>query len=168
MTEASATPPVLWRPGADAAESELARYERWLESERGLRFDGYEALWEWSVCDLAAFWASIRDYFQVDLQDGPVLGRHELPGAQWFPGATVSYAEHLFRGKDESALALIHASELRPAGLVTWGELRELTAAIAGGFRERGVVAGDRVAAYLPNGLEAVASLLACASIGAV
>src|SRR5664279_486727 len=90
-----------------------------------------------------------------------------MPGAQWFPGAEISYAEHMFRGKDDHALAIQHASELRELGSWTWGELRTQTARIAAGLRALGVTSGDRVVAYMPNIPETVAALLACASIGA-
>ena len=91
-----------------------------------------------------------------------------MPGAGWFPGAEVSYPEHLFRGKDPDAVAIVHASELREQAEVTCGELREMVARIAGGLRALGVERGDRVAAYMPNIPEAVAGFLATASIGAV
>ena len=91
-----------------------------------------------------------------------------MPGAVWFPGAQVNYAEHLFRGKDPDAVAIVHASELRELGEVTWGELREQTARIAAGLRALGVERGDRVAAYMPNIPETIAAFLATASIGAV
>jgi acetoacetyl-CoA synthetase len=91
-----------------------------------------------------------------------------MPGAQWFPGSTLNFAEHIFRGKDDSALALQFASELRPLDAWTWGTLRARTAEIAAGLRALGVERGDRVAAYMPNIPETVASFLACAAIGAV
>ena len=91
-----------------------------------------------------------------------------MPGAEWFPGAQVSYPEHLFRGKDPDQVAIVHASELREQAEMTWGELREMVARIAGGLRALGVERGDRVAAYMPNIPEAVAGFLATASIGAV
>ena len=90
-----------------------------------------------------------------------------MPGAAWFPGSQLSYAEHVFAGKDPSALAIQHASESRELDRLTWGELRSQTAAIASGLRALGVGPGDRVAAYMPNIPETVASFLACASIGA-
>src|SRR5664279_253318 len=90
-----------------------------------------------------------------------------MPGAQWFPGAEISYAEHMFRGKDDHALAIQHASELRELGSWTWGELRTQTARIAAGLRALGVTSGDRVVAYMPNIPETLAAFLACASIGA-
>jgi acetoacetyl-CoA synthetase len=92
-----------------------------------------------------------------------------MPGAEWFPGSRVNYAEHIFAGKDPGAVAIRHASELRPnVGEWTWSDLRERTAALAAGLRELGVGEGDRVVAYLPNTPETVAALLACASLGAI
>ncbi len=160
---------MLWQPSAVlAASTRLAAYGRWLEAERGLAFAGYPDLWEWSVHDLDAFWASIWDYFDVQGSYGAVLGRREMPGAEWFPGAELSYAEHLFHGKSDDAVAIVHASELRPPGELRWGELRELTGSIAAGLRAAGVERGDRVAAYMPNIPETAAAFLACASIGAI
>jgi acetoacetyl-CoA synthetase len=91
-----------------------------------------------------------------------------MPGAEWFPGARLNYAQHVFRGKDADEVAIRHASELRDLGEWTWGELRARTARIAAGLRELGVGPGDRVVAYMPNIPEAVAAFLACASIGAI
>jgi acetoacetyl-CoA synthetase len=162
---------LLWEPSARQREqSVLTRYERFLAAERGLQLDGYHELWEWSVSDLEAFWGSLWEFFDVRATRPyeRVLGRREMPGAEWFPGAELSYAEHLFRGKPDDRLAIVHASELRPQQEMTWGELRALTAAIAGGLRKLGVERGDRVVAYLPNIPEAVAALMACASIGAI
>ena len=96
------------------------------------------------------------------------LGSRAMPGAEWFPGARLSHPRHVFRDRDDDAVAIRHASELRELDEWTWGELRERTARIAGGLRALGVGPGDRVAAYLPNIPEAIASFLACASLGAV
>jgi acetoacetyl-CoA synthetase len=162
---------LLWEPTAQAVEhSNLSAYMRWLGEERGLRFDGYHQLWQWSVDDVEAFWASIWDYFQVAAERPykRVLGRREMPGADWFPGARVSYAEHIFRGRDDAGVAIVHEAELRERGEVTWGELRAQVAGIAAGLRELGVEPGDRVVGYLPNVPETIAIFLACASIGAV
>src|SRR5207253_1847782 len=82
-------------------------------------------------------------------------------------GARLSYAEHVFRGRNDGDVAIRHASELRPLGEWTWAELRARAGAIAGALREAGVGTGDRVAAYLPNIPETVAAFLGCASIGA-
>ncbi len=114
MSAAAAEP--LWRPSAELVENaRLSEFRRWLEADRGLRFDDYEALWRWSVDDLEAFWDAIWDFFgvQADGERGAVLGRREMPGAEWFPGTRLNYAEHAFAGKDDTETAILHASELR-------------------------------------------------------
>ena len=97
-----------------------------------------------------------------------MLASREMPGAQWFPGTLVNYAEHAFRGRDDDALAIIAGGEDREDVEWTWGELREQTARIAAGLRALGVERGDRVVAYMPNIPETAAAFLACASLGAV
>jgi acetoacetyl-CoA synthetase len=161
---------LLWEPTPEAIErTNLTAYMRWLAAERGLSFDGYADLWQWSVDDIEAFWASIWDYFDVEAERPykRVLGRHEMPGAEWFPGARLSYAEHIFRGRDDDAVAIVHESEARDRAEVTWRELRARVAGIANGLRELGVQPGDRVVGYLPNIPETIEVFLACASIGA-
>jgi acetoacetyl-CoA synthetase len=164
-------PPVLWQPSAERIEHAwITRYRRWLEPRVGRTFDSYAQLWRWSVEDVDAFWRSIWDFFDVQADGSPerVLGRREMPGAEWFPDVALNYAEHLFRGKRDDDVAIRHAGEERPPAAMTWGELRALTARIAVGLRAQGVGRGDRVVAYLPNVPEAIAAMLACASIGAV
>ncbi len=148
----------------------MAEYMRWLAAERDLSFDDYGSLWEWSVGDLEAFWSSIWDFFAVrsDVPRSEALGSRQMPGAEWFPGTRVNYAEHVFRDRDDSEVAIAHASELRELAELTWGELRARVAAAAGGLRALGVGPGDRVVAYLPNIPEAVIAFLATASIGAI
>jgi acetoacetyl-CoA synthetase len=161
----------IWRPsGAAIEESELTRYGRWLEATHGKAFTGYQALWEWSTTDLEGFWGSLWEYFDIaaSVPYDRVLGRRTMPGAEWFPGARLSYAEHIFRGKRDDDIAIVHTSEERPLAELRWGELRELTAQIAAGLRASGVTHGDRVVAYMPNIPETTAAFLACASIGAV
>jgi acetoacetyl-CoA synthetase len=166
------SPELLWQPSPERVEqATLTRYQQWLERTRGLRFRTYDELWRWSVAELEQFWQSIAEFFAVRFSEAPqgVLGRRQMPGAEWFPGARVNYAEHIFRDKDPAALALQHASELRvEVGEWSWGQLREHTAQIAAGLRDLGVGEGDRVAAYLPNIPETVAAFLACASLGAI
>jgi acetoacetyl-CoA synthetase len=110
------------------------------------------------------------DWFDITAAEPyqSVLGRREMPGAEWFPGARLSYAEHVFRGHPEDGVALVHASELRPLAQTTWGELRAQTAAIRAGLAARGVGRGDRVVAYMPNIAETAAAFLATASLGAI
>jgi acetoacetyl-CoA synthetase len=163
-------PEKLWDPPAELVENaRLTEYMRWLEAERGLRFETYDELWRWSVGDLEAFWTSIWDFFDVQA-DGAyerALGSREMPGAEWFAGTSLNYAEHVFAGKDDAEPAILHASELRDLGELSWGELRAQVAATAAGLRALGVQRGDRVVAYLPNVPEAIVAFLASASIGA-
>ena len=169
MTQAG--PEKLWEPSAGLIErSRLREYMRWLESERGLRFEAYDELWRWSVDELEAFWDSIWDFFGVraDGERGAVLSAREMPGAEWFPGTRLNYAEHVFAGKEDDAVAILHASESRELGELTWGELRAQVAATAAALRALGVERGDRVVAYMPNVPEAIVAFLAAASIGAV
>jgi acetoacetyl-CoA synthetase len=161
----------IWRPSSAAIESsELTRYQQWLAATHGRTFGDYQALWEWSTNDLDGFWESLWQYFEISARVPyeRVLGRRSMPGAEWFPGAELSYAEHVFRGKRDDDVAIVHASETRPLAELRWGELRELTAQIATGLRAHGLTRGDRVVAYMPNIPETTAAFLACASIGAV
>src|SRR3954468_8511208 len=154
---------LLWQPSPERVErATLTRFAR----ERGLP-DDYGALWRWSVDNLDEFWAAIWNFFSIDGSYENVLGNREMPGAEWFPGSRLSYAHHIFRGKDDGAVAIRHASELRELGEWTWGDLRNQTARIATGLRRLGVGEGDRVVAYMPNIPETAAAFLACASIGA-
>jgi acetoacetyl-CoA synthetase len=165
------TPEILWRPTAAAVESSnLTAYIDHLRSERGVDVAAYPELWRWSVDDLEGFWNSIFDWFGVEY-DGErtvALASREMPGADWFPGVRLNWGERAFAGKDDDQLAILHASELRDLGEITWGELRRQVAACAAGLRSLGVGQGDRVVAYLPNIAEATVAFLACASIGAV
>jgi acetoacetyl-CoA synthetase len=161
---------LLWEPSEEFKENTvISRYMKWLKDERDLTFDGYDELWEWSVTDLDGFWSSVWDYFDVRSSNPyeRVLGRREMPGAQWFPGTELNYAEHAFRNARPDEPALVYKSEIRPLGEVSWQELREKVGALAAGLKSLGVGRGDRVVAYLPNVPEAVVALLACASIGA-
>ncbi|HEY6909316.1 MAG TPA: acetoacetate--CoA ligase [Myxococcales bacterium] len=165
----------LWTPSAERVErAGITRYLRWLSAERGLRFDGYEALWRWSVTELEAFWASIWDFCGV-IAHRPydrVLDRRVMPGARWFEGATVNYAgQSLWRARDPawaSRTALVFESESRPRLELSWSELAAQVGALAATLRRLGVGPGDRVAAYLPNVPESVVAMLAATSIGAV
>ncbi|HEY8809552.1 MAG TPA: AMP-binding protein, partial [Solirubrobacterales bacterium] len=168
----TASPPEkLWEPPAELVErARLTEYMRWLAAERGLEFGDYDELWRWSVEDVDGFWASIWDFFEVQADGGydGVLGKREMPGAEWFAGARLNYAEHVFAGKEDADPAILHTSELRELDQLSWGELRAQVAAVAAGLRGLGVERGDRVVAYIPNIPEAIIAFLATASIGAV
>ena len=179
MTKSS-VPRVLWQPDEERiASSNIVAFAQWAERNKGVRAFGegdaagtfdYDSLWRWSVTDIDGFWESIWEYYGVRSQTPyeRVLGERTMPGAEWFPGATLNYAQHIFEGRDDDRLAIQHATELRALDGWTWGQLRRRTAAIAAGLRELGVGPGDRVVAYLPNLPETVAAFYATASLGAV
>lgn len=163
---------LLWTPSPEVVESSnMTAYMRWLEAERGLEFGGdYHSMWRWSVSELEDFWASIWEFFDLRAS-APyerVLAGREMPGAEWFSGARLNYAENLLAGKPPERLALQHASELRELDPLTWGELRERVARVASALRGLGIEPGDRVVAYMPNVPETLIAFLASASIGAI
>jgi acetoacetyl-CoA synthetase len=164
---------VLWEPPADVREtSRIGQYMSWLERERGLIFADYAALWEWSVTDLDGFWQSIWDYFEVIAHDQPtaVLADRTMPGATWFPGATLNYAEHVLRmpGIADAEPVVRAYSQSRDASTLTASELREWVRRVRAGLKARGIGKGDRVAAYAPNIPETYVLMLATVSLGAV
>jgi acetoacetyl-CoA synthetase len=164
-------PPVVWTPPRDAGEtSQLGRYMHWLSEAKGLSFDGYDELRAWSVTELEAFWESIWSHFDIQ-SHAPyetVLADRAMPGARWFPGARLNYAEHALRHATDDRPALVAIGEEGPARDISWRELRGLVGGVAAALRDRGIGQGDVVAGYLPNCPEAVIAYLACASIGAI
>ena len=163
----------IWEPTPEEIErAKLTGYMRRLEPKLGRRFDGYQDLWRWSVSDLEAFWASVWDHFGVRAS-APyerVLAKREMPGAVWFPGARLSYAEHALARRDDHP-AIVARSETRgleTTATISHRELADRVAAVRSGLRRLGVTRGDRVVAYMPNIPEAVIAFLATASLGAV
>ncbi|WP_433537098.1 acetoacetate--CoA ligase [Micromonospora sp. CA-249363] len=164
---------VLWTPPADVLErSRIGDYLRWLREHRGLDFADYDALWRWSVTDLDGFWRSIWDHFDVIAHTPPTatLAERTMPGARWFPDATLNYAENVLRmpGRDDDDPVVVAHSQTRPPVTLTAAELREQVRRVSAGLRRLGVTAGDRVAAYAPNISETYVLLLATASLGAI
>lgn len=162
---------LLWTPSETLRrEANLTAYQDWLARERGLRFADYAALHRWSVAELEAFWQSIWDFYGVQSSTPvtAVLSGREMPGARWFAGAQLNFAEHVFRARNDAQPALLAAAEGRDLYAVSWAELEAQVARLAAWLRAQGVVPGDRVAAYLPNIPEAVAAFLATAAVGAV
>jgi acetoacetyl-CoA synthetase len=161
----------LWEPSIQTIEqANITRYMRWLEQEKGLHFTTREDLWQWSVNQLEDFWASIWDYFHIQASQPyeTVLTSHKMPGASWFPGAHLNYAEHVFRNATEQRPAILFRSERHERIAISWQELRQQVSSIANALRQRGVQKGDRVVAYMPNIPQTVVAFLACASIGAI
>ncbi|MEI6028308.1 MAG: acetoacetate--CoA ligase [Betaproteobacteria bacterium] len=156
----------------------ITLYEQWLERKRGLRFADYDAMWAWSVTDLGAFWQSIWDYFAVQspTPHTAVLADDRMPGAQWFPGAQLNFAQQVFRHAEAAhaaghpAIVFTDEEGLARGELVelSWPELQQQTARFAAALHTLGVRRGDRVCAVLANTPQTTAVFLAVASLGAV
>lgn len=164
-------------------EPQILRFTRWLEAQRGLRFDpttveGYDTMWRWSVNDLEAFWGAIWDYFDIESPTPykRVLAEPVMPGARWFEGAQVNYARQVLRHADAAHAAghpaiVFQNERMRELGQMqelSWIELRRQVASLATALRGMGVQRGDRVCAFLPNTPHAVVAFLATASLGAI
>jgi acetoacetyl-CoA synthetase len=182
MASAASQQP-LWEPSRERLKDvEMARFMDWAGTQRGRPFADYDELWRWSVDELEDFWASIWEFCGVRASQpyASVLASREMPGARWFAGAELNYAENLLRGptyppagvdghRRAGEVAVLHTSELRgELAEITWGELSASVAAAAGGLRALGVARGDRVVAYMPNIPETLIAFLATASIGAI
>jgi acetoacetyl-CoA synthetase len=162
---------LLWTPGAErAARANITIFIDWLRRTRGLDVTGYDELWRWSVTNLDGFWRAIWDFNDIIASAPPraVLGRRQMPGAEWFPGARLNYAEHVFRNARTGEVALYYRSESSPVRSMTWDELSAKTATLAARMRSLGVEAGDRVGSVLPNTPTAVIAMLATVAIGAI
>jgi acetoacetyl-CoA synthetase len=165
-------PDILWRPPSDVRKrTRVGDYLRWLERERGRSFAGYDELWQWSVDDLAGFWGSVWEYFAISDRLPPeVLPDARMPGARWFPAASLNWAEQALRlrGRTNDDVVVVAHSQTRDPSTLTVAQLRDTVARARSGLQRLGVARGDRVAAYLPNIPEAVIGLLATASLGAI
>jgi acetoacetyl-CoA synthetase len=162
----------LWEPSPQERErAEMTRFMRWAGERRGRAFADYDELWHWSVTEIEDFWAAIWEFCGVRASSPyeRVLGSHRMPGASWFSGTELNYAENILLGdRDADAVAVLHASELRKLDEITASELTARVTAVAGGLRALGVARGDRVVAYMPNIPETLIAFLAVASIGAI
>jgi len=162
---------LLWQPTPDVIEAaNLTRYMHWLETHHGLKFQDYRGLWQWSVTDIEAFWASLFDFFDLRYSQPwqTVLTARDMPGAQWFPGARLNYAENIFAKASADRPMLLYKREDQPLQALTWAQAADQVGRLAQVLREAGVGPGDRVVAYLPNIPEAVIAVLAVASLGAI
>jgi acetoacetyl-CoA synthetase len=161
---------LLWEPAADArSRTRIGRFLDRLEDEHGLDLPDQEAAWRWSVDDLEAFWSMIVAEFDVRFHAPPqaVLAERAMPGARWFPGATLNYAEHALRRRGDGP-AVIARSPSRAEVTLSWTELADQVARARAGLQRLGVGRGDRVVGYLPNVPETLVAFLACASLGAI
>jgi acetoacetyl-CoA synthetase len=163
----------LWQPGADLlASSNMTRYIEWLRSENIFDTDGYDALYAWSVDQPAECWTSIARFFDIQFhhpwQHVLRLPETGMIGTRWFEGSKLSYAEHVFRQRNDDRPAIVFASEDGVLEEVSWVMMERQVAALAGWMRARGIASGDRVVSLLPNIPEHVMVFLAANSIGAI
>ncbi|HEV7649569.1 MAG TPA: acetoacetate--CoA ligase [Actinophytocola sp.] len=167
------TPELLWRPDPSrAAASRMAAFRTWLRENRGVDVPDYATLWAWSTSDVEGFWGALAEFLEVRFHTPPsrVLGTDAMPGAEWFPGATLNYAEHSLAegpGKGDDDLAVLFEREDGLSAEVTYGSLRRQVAAVRAALLELGVRQGDRVVALAPNTPQTLVAFLAAASLGA-
>ena len=162
---------LLWKPSEEwLRQANITAFTEWLGRTRDLQFADYAALHRWSVEHLEEFWTAIWDYFEVQSssQYDCVLANHDMPGAQWFPGAHLNYAEHIFRRATKNEAALVFASEDHELSELGWQERAAKVNVLARWLRDAGLMPGDRVAAYLTNSPQAVIAMLATVSAGGV
>ncbi|NJX14097.1 acetoacetate--CoA ligase [Tamlana crocina] len=161
----------LWEPTAAFKQnSHLFKYKNWLTENYQLGFDSYDDLWQWSVDHVADFWESVWKYFNVISHSGysSVLSMTSMPDFKWFNGATLNYAEHIFRHNLTTETAIIFSNEQGEHTEISWKELKQKVAAMATYLKSVGIKKGDCVVAFLPNVPEATISFLAANSIGAI
>jgi acetoacetyl-CoA synthetase len=165
------SPRLLWTPSQQTIQnSNLRSYQQWLSTNRNLKFDDYQSLWQWSVDNIDDFWMSLWEYFniQFDGSVNAVTSNDQMPRVAWFEGARINYAEHVFRKKSDQRPAIIFKSESSSIQKIEWHELEQQVSSLQSFLKKHRVGIGDRIAAYLPCTPEASASLLAASSIGAV
>ena len=162
---------LLWEPSRELQEkANITRYMNWLKEKKGMSFDSYGKLLEWSVTEVEDFWQSLWEFFDIKASKSytTVLTERKMPGAEWFVDSELNYAEHVFRNMSSNRPALMFQSEIQPLVEISWDDLYRKVSSVALALRKRGVRRGDRVVAYMPNIPETVVAFLACASIGAI
>ncbi|PCR94765.1 acetoacetate--CoA ligase [Pseudomonas fluorescens] len=161
----------LWQPDAKRiARSRMDGFRRFINQRHHLHLDDYPALHQWSIDQREAFWQAIVDFFGICFHTQPDAVLREglqMPGAEWFPGATLNFAEHLLSRRDD-AVAVIAIAENGQRELLTWAELAQQVAGFQASLQAAGVVLGDRVAACMPNTWQTLVAMLATTSLGAI
>ncbi len=164
-------PPILWQPDpVVVAGSRMAAFRAWLVTHRGIVLADYDELWRWSVADLEGFWGAFAQFAGVRFHTAPqrVLDGDSMPGARWFPGATLNYAEQVLAPERGTDLAVVFRREDGLREQCSYGQLRRRVAAARSALAALGVGRGDRVVALAPNSLDTLVAFLATASLGAI
>ncbi|WP_085695959.1 acetoacetate--CoA ligase [Pseudomonas sp. B26(2017)] len=162
---------ILWQPDAKRiARSRMDGFRRFIIQRHHVHLDDYPALHQWSIDQREAFWQAIVDFFDIRFHTQPdavLRDGLKMPGAQWFPGATLNFAEHLLSRRDD-AIAVIAIGENGQRELLTWADLAQHVAGFQASLQAAGVVVGDRVAACMPNTWQTLVAMLATTSLGAI
>ena len=160
----------LWTPSEDQKrDANITRFIQEINRRHGLDLDSYLGLYHWSIEYIPDFWAGMWDFAEIKASkrsDTVVDDTTKFPGAKWFPGARLNFAENLLRYRDDQ-LAFIFKGETQTSKQMTYAELYDVVARLARSLREMGVGAGDRVVGYMPNLIETVVAMLAATSLGA-
>ena len=161
----------LWRPDEErVAASNMARFRACVEARQGVRVPDYAALHRWSVEQPGEFWTEFAHFADVRADWGagpPLVDGDRMPGARWFPGARLNFAENLLHFRDDQP-ALVFFNERGSRRMLSYRQLHAEVGRIAAGLRDCGVGPGDRVAGFMPNLPETVIAMLATASLGAI
>jgi acetoacetyl-CoA synthetase len=161
----------LWVPSEERVkQANITRFMGFVNKKHGFEFDSYDQLYEWSIENIPEFWEDMWDFGEVMASRGYDVVVDDLgkfPGARWFVGAKLNFAENLLRFRD-AHLAFVFRGETLKSASMTYAELYDSVACLAKSLCKSGVVSGDRVAAYMPNLIETAVAMLAATSIGAV
>ncbi|WP_263322337.1 acetoacetate--CoA ligase [Endozoicomonas sp. Mp262] len=161
---------LLWSPDSvRIKQSAMTAFMQYVQDRQGEKLPDYDALYQWSIDKRPDFWQAITDFFNIRFYNQPteILGNDSMPGAQWFPGATLNYAEHLLQRRDDYT-AITFRGEAGNRSVLTFKQLYEQVAAAQAGLIKQGVGKNDRVAGILPNCPEAIIMMLATTSLGAI
>ena len=162
---------LLWKPSAERINNaNMTRFTEFINKRYSKQFTGYFDLYDWSINNITDLWASVWDFLEIKASkkyDKVVDDLNKFPGAQWFVGAELNFAENLLRYRD-SQVAFVFKCETKPSVNITYEELYKSVGRLANALREHGVKKGDRVVGYMPNMTETAIAMLAATSIGAV
>ncbi|MDX1629698.1 MAG: AMP-binding protein, partial [Fulvivirga sp.] len=165
-------PKLLWTPDSDFVEnSNLKHYMDWLKNQKSLQFTEYQTLWQWSVDQPEPFWESLWQYFNIESHSDytSVLSGTQMPHYEWFVGASLNFAEHVFHKSSDERPAIIFKQEGQQLQQISWKELSNQVLGLQNYLKnEVDLRPGDRVVGYLPNAPEAIVALLAVVSLGGV